>query len=773
MTALLISPFPSFFNYLQYMSENSRILNIQKAFEHIPGIVMVLLPDPPLYTIVDATDAVMNTVGIPRDQIIGKGMFIAFPGNTGTDGDGGQQNLRASLDTVVRTKQPHEMPVQRYDLPTEDGAFNPYYWKVINTPVLNEAGEVECIIHSSEDVTGDVVSKREALTTRENFEYFFHQAIAPFAILSGPEFKFTFTNNAYRQLMNGRELVGKTLAEAIPELEGQPFVKLLEEVYNSGVPYNASEIPATAYFDADTMTTRYFNLSYTPYKNQEGKIEGVLASGYDVTSHVELKKKDINNVLNIQAYDLFMQAPVGFSLLIGDEHRLIAANETGLKIAGMDSSIIGKTVTEIIPGIERQGYIDLLNSVKQTGQSVSLRESPVTLHKNGKEETIYVDLVYQPYFNAEGIAGVLSISTDVTEQVLARKESERMREHFEMMTENMPNLAWLAKPDGWIFWYNSRWYEYTGTTVADMAGWGWQSVHDPEKLPAVMDRWQASIDTKQPFEMVYPIRGADRIFRPFLTRVIPIYGTEGKLLWWLGTNTDITKQKEVEQMKDDFLSMASHELKTPLTTIKAYGQLVEAMLEQHGEAQALAMVKKMSTQVNKLTTLVDDLLDINKIQQGKLVFNESHFDFNTLVSETIDDIQKTTSKHRIHSELNPTGKLYADPIRVGQIVNNLVSNAIKYSPNHFDVTVTTQADAEGIRLSVQDSGIGIPASEQKNIFDQFYRVNGDSQVSFTGMGIGLYICAEIVRRMNGRIWVESAVKKGSTFHVLFPVSKVQ
>ncbi|MDQ6764069.1 MAG: PAS domain-containing protein [Bacteroidota bacterium] len=604
---------------------------------------------------------------------------------------------------------------------------------------------------------------------QDNFKYFLNQAHSPFAILTGRNFVFTFANNAYKQLMSGRQLVGKSLEEAIPELKGQAFISLLENVFDTSIPYHSPEIAATAVFSGDTEpTTRYFDLTYTPYKNTSGVTEGVMASGFDVTEQVELRKKENAQILNKQAYNLFMQAPVGFSLVTGDDHVLKLANETGLKLAGKGPGIIGKTISEIFPGIGSQGYIELLDRVKQTGEFINLKESPVTLIKNGKEETMYVNLIYQPYYEGDNIAGVLSISTDVTESVLAKKEAEELRERFETMANNIPNLAWIANADGWIFWYNSRWYEYTGTTPKDMEGWGWKSVHDPEKLPAVLEEWQQSINSGHSFEMVFPLLGADKVFRPFLTRVVPVHDNEGKVIRWLGTNTDITKQKEIEQIKDNFLSTASHELKTPVTTIKAYAHIVESMLDPNTNPEVLGMVKKLNSQVDRLTNLIEDLLDISKIQNGKLQYDESFYDFNKLVKEVVDDMQKTNITHEIIYDACTEAAVFGDRNKLTQVVSNLISNAIKYSPKGDKIIITTQAKDRGVLLSVKDFGIGIPKEELQHVFEQFYRVSMNDKITFPGMGIGLFISSEIIKRQGGKIWVESIPGAGSVFHTWLP-----
>ena len=620
------------------------IVDFRNIMRSYPGMSMILLPNTPDFTIIEASDKLLQVTGSARLDIIGKNLFDVFPDNPLDVMASGVNNMGISLEKVLATRMPDKMNIQRYDVKNASGNFVEFYWAPANTPVINDDGKVEYIIHTIENITEKILSESEAKANK------------------------------------------------------------------------------------------------------------------DIS--------DINNLLNLQAYNLFMQAPVGFSLLTGNDNIISLANSFGLLLTGKGEEIIGKPISEVFPEVQSQGYIDLINEVKSNGRSIDMKETPVTLIINGEEQTLYLNLIYQPFYQSGLVAGVLSISTDVTEQVLARRESEELRERFETMANNIPNLAWIANADGWIFWYNNRWYEYTGTTPKEMEGWGWKSVHDPEKLSSVLELWQQSIDNGLPFEMVFPLLGADKIYRPFLTRVIPIKNNEGKIIRWIGTNTDITKQKEVERMKDDFLSIASHELRTPLTTIKAYGQIAEGLLENNGDTQTLGMVKKMGLQVNKLTNLIGNLLDITRIQQGKLIYTESFFNLNDFIREEIDDIQRTSVSHTIVQHLDESAQIFGDREKLSQVLNNLISNAIKYSPNASIIQVSTLLQEDGIQLSVKDHGIGISIQEQQNVFQQFYRVNENS--TFPGLGIGLFICKEIISRHHGRIWLESNIGEGSTFYFWIP-----
>ncbi len=250
-------------------------------------------------------------------------------------------------------------------------------------------------------------------------------------------------------------------------------------------------------------------------------------------------------------HDLFMQAPAAIGFLSGPEHRFTFVNLDYLKLTGRQQpeDFVGKTVRQAFPELGGQGLFELLDGVYQTGVPYIGTARKVILNRGveGKPEDTYFDFVYQPMQDAAGqVEGILIHAIDVTQQVLARQETERRERQFRTLAESIPQLVWMAEADGYIFWYNHRWYEYTGTTPEQMEGWGWQTVHDPDVLPQVLERWKDSIAKREPFEMVFPLRGADGVFRDFLTRVHPVSDENGAVVRWFGTNTDVTAQRKAE-----------------------------------------------------------------------------------------------------------------------------------------------------------------------------------------------------------------------------------
>jgi signal transduction histidine kinase len=231
-------------------------------------------------------------------------------------------------------------------------------------------------------------------------------------------------------------------------------------------------------------------------------------------------------------------------------------------------------------------------------------------------------------------------------------------------------------------------------------------------------------------------------------------------------------EQALQQAHNEFISMASHELKTPVTSIKGYTQLLSYRFKKSGDEEAVSMLGRMDVQLNQLTQLIRDLLDVSKMQRGQLDYREEPFDLGRLVQEIVENVQATVETHRLMLDAVVPTRVYGERGRIGQVVNNLLANAIKYSPKADRVIVRVTADAETAVVSVQDFGIGIAEAQREQIFERFYQISEQNQKPFAGLGLGLYICNEITRHHHGRIWVESRKGKGSTFSFTLPLHSV-
>ena len=227
---------------------------------------------------------------------------------------------------------------------------------------------------------------------------------------------------------------------------------------------------------------------------------------------------------------------------------------------------------------------------------------------------------------------------------------------------------------------------------------------------------------------------------------------------------------ELVNRKDDFLSIASHELKTPVTSLKAYTQLLQMDAIENGDKKRESMLTKMDSQIDKLTSLITDLLDTSKMQNGKLIYNKTIFQLDELIKEIVEEIQVTNVSHKLIIEQNIPLQLYADRERISQVLSNLLSNATKYCPDCKNIIVKLEKKGELALCSVQDFGNGIVKTQQNKIFERFYRVTGNNLHTYPGLGLGLFIAKEIIERHSGKIWFESEVGKGSTFYFSLPIA---
>ena len=232
---------------------------------------------------------------------------------------------------------------------------------------------------------------------------------------------------------------------------------------------------------------------------------------------------------------------------------------------------------------------------------------------------------------------------------------------------------------------------------------------------------------------------------------------------------EVSERKKADKLKDEFIGIASHELKTPITSLKANVQVLHHKLLQKEDVQSVEQLAKMDAQLNRLTNLIRDLLDVTKIEGGKLKLHQDFFDFNELVTEIVDEMQETTKKHEIITKLDKTCVVYADRERIGQVITNLISNAIKYSPKAHEILIKTITTKENVTLCVKDFGLGIPKKKQHHVFKRFYRIEEGSE---EGLGLGLYISSEIIALQGGKIWVESIPGEGSMFCFTLSNSKV-
>jgi PAS domain S-box-containing protein len=248
-----------------------------------------------------------------------------------------------------------------------------------------------------------------------------------------------------------------------------------------------------------------------------------------------------------------------------------------------------------------------------------------------------------------------------------------------------------------------------------------------------------------------------------------IEDSKGKHIGFIKILRDQSEAKQIEKEKDHFVSLVSHELKNPLTSLIAFSQLLEKRLEKHKDAMSLKYLSHIQSQTSKITHLITNLLEQSKARAHGFTFNDTNFLIDDLVNEVIENTKRSKATHKIILQGKVKKKITADRERIGQVLDNLLSNAIKYSPDGDRVIVKVSGAKDIVTISVQDFGVGIPKDSINKIFKPFFRATQSQRESFPSMGLGLYIAAEIVKHYKGKIWIESEEQKGSTFRFSLPL----
>ena len=382
---------------------------------------------------------------------------------------------------------------------------------------------------------------------------------------------------------------------------------------------------------------------------------------------------------------------------------------------------------------------------------------------------------------------VIGTGLDITERKLTEEALHESEIQFQTMVNAIPQLAWMAHADGSVFWYNQRWFNYTGTTSEEMEGWGWQRVHDPELLPKVLEGWKISLASGQPFEMEFPLRAADGHYGWFLTRVFPFKDDEGKVVRWFGTNTDLSQKREADEKirelntnleqrvaertseleaankeLEAFSYSVSHDLRAPLRAVDGFSQ---AVLEDYGAQLPEAGRRDLQTireGAQRMGILIDDLLTFSRLSRSPL--NKVDVNTGKLVRNVLEGLKSQKDGREIDVRIGDLPACLGDPALLNQVWINLLSNAFKYTRQRHPAVIEIGCKLERDEkvYFVRDNGAGFDMRYVNKLFGVFQRLHRADQ--FEGTGVGLAIVQRIVHRHGGRIWAEAELNQGATFN---------
>jgi PAS domain S-box-containing protein len=357
------------------------------------------------------------------------------------------------------------------------------------------------------------------------------------------------------------------------------------------------------------------------------------------------------------------------------------------------------------------------------------------------------------------------LKTRVSDRTKALADSEN---RFRIMMETISQIAWTNTVDGQVTFYNKRWYDYTGLDPDGTNKGGLETAIHPEDLENVLDHYRSIRQTAKGGELQIRVKRADGLYLWQLVRLMPVCNEHGEVQLWVGTATDIQELKLLQQQKDDFICIASHELKTPITSLKASLQLLDKNKHSPSSAMFSKLLEMANKNLEKVNVLINDLLNASKVNEGQLHLKKKKYLLSTSMDDCCDHV-RFEGTFTIKTEYIDHVEVFADEGRIDQVIINFVNNAMKYAPDSKEIVIKLEKADNMAKVSIIDKGPGISAEKLPHLFERYYQVDSSGS-QYSGLGLGLYICSEIIKKHQGQIGVESVIGKGSIFWFTLPLA---
>lgn len=702
------------------------------------------------------------------------------------------------------------------------------------SPIYDESGGIGGLFCACFEETQRVLAERERdrlleenQSERMRLADAFSQSPSFLAILRGPEHVFEFANDRYRQLVGERDVVGMRLREALPEIEGQGFIEILDRVYASGEPFVGNAMRAVLRRrSGGALEEAFVDFVYQPMRDREGRVAGILVHGVDVTERLRVEARD-GFLVKLEDALRPLTEPAD---IMATSTRLLGEHLDADRCAYADVeadadtfNLIGDFNRDVPSIVGRYKFTDFGEEVlrlMRAGQpyvvsDVETHQPPIGdlsyYRKTMIRAVICVPLLKAGRFvaamavhqaaprrwtpgEAELLTHVASRCWESIERTRVSRTLSESEAKFRQLADAMPQIVFSADPDGNVDYFNRQWYEYTGLPEGMSGFESWKAVHTEEGLRRVAEAWPRALHTGQPYEIEYPLRRHDGKYRWHLGRALPIRDASGKVVRWFGTNTDIHDRKQTEQalaasleaeqearsqaelasrMKDEFLATLSHELRTPLNAILGWSHMMRR--ENVTPEQLARGADVIERNARSQAQIIEDLLDMSAIISGKVRLDVAErIDLPAIVAAAIETTRPAADAKRIEvrGEIDPLELTHigGDPNRLQQVVWNLLSNAIKFTPDSGRVTVRVARVDDRVEISVADTGEGIGVDFLPYVFDRFRQADATTTRRHGGLGLGLSIVKQLVELHGGSVRVESAGKgKGTTFFVTLPV----
>lgn len=718
---------------------------------------------------------------IEREQILSRKLSDSYEELASSN-----EELQANLEDLITTNE--ALTNSRKDLQS------------LNAELENRIGERTKALQSSRLLLQNIVATANVAMTLLKSEEL---------IIELPNLKML---NIWQRPL--KDVDGKKITDVFPELKEQRFPKLLAEVFKTGKRVAMPEVPVDISYPNGEMKLIYVEFSYDPIFGSDGKVEYILATVNDITLQVENYRQLAESKSELQATTEELAASneelsatneelattneelqeAQESLFIKNEE--LAETEESLRLA-LDSGNLGiySIVPETgkfeisqkartfygLPADEEILWADLTATVVPEYLSV-IEKARVKALTSQEPFDVQYPIIQKTTNEVKWIrvvgksvaatklkaARFLGVIMDVTAEVEHRLAIEESEDRFRNMAEATDVFISVGDATGNATYFNNAWVRITGRSMQSLVDFGWVDLVHPDDRERYVNLYLSAFQKQSPFTGEFRILGLDGEYIWLLANGTPRFQTDGTFIGYISSSVDISELKKDELRKNDFIGMVSHELKTPLTAISGFVQVLQSRAKKNDDNYALQALNRAYNQVKKMTTMINGFLNVSRLESGKLLIEKTHFQLDELLKELIDESDIVQFSHEIILQITEPVSLNADRDKIGSVISNLLSNAVKYSSAGTRIDVKCEVRGDYALVSVTDRGVGIDEEDLEKLFDRYYRVGKHHTIS--GFGIGLYLSAEIIERHNGKIGVESQIGEGSTFYFEIPLA---
>lgn len=719
-----------------------------------------------------------------------------------------EQELSETKEELQNTLEELESSTEELRASHEEALSTNEELQSANEELEASAEELRSLNEELSTVNAQLKDKVQELEqTHNDVENFFSSTKIP-TIFLDPEFKIQRYTPAGEKLLGiGPNDIERPIFSLRHELLDKDLLAECQQVLYNFIP---------VYKEKQCQNGKWYTREIKPYKTEDRRIEGVVLIFQDITEVKTLSKraesreqqqsvvarlgllalsgsepeqiiqmavKEVAHVLEVDLCKVLKYQPEQKNLLLvagTGWHEGLVGSAT---VPDDNGSQAGFTLEYQDPVIVK----DLAKEKRFSGPTLLTDHGVVSgiscliNHSDPPYGVLGVHTRKYREFSSEDANFIVSVANMLSTAIRSRETQERVfssEQKFRTIANSIPQLAWMTDETGYIFWYNERWYQLTGTTPEEMLGWGWKEVHHPDHIGRVLKKFKKHIAKGTEWEDTFPLRTAKGDYRWFLSRAKPIRDKDGAIIHWFGTNTDITEQRELENSlknaivklededtrKNDFLAVLGHELRNPLAAIKGCAEMID---EGIGEPEEFNDILQRST--NNMAKLLDDLLDLSRVNRSSIVLDKQQVNISRLLKDKVTEFSRLAKDKEITIESDITTSLYinGDETRLEQIFSNLLNNAIKFS-SQGRIEITAKVENEEVQIEVKDDGVGMKEGDLQRVFEPFFRASRNNTNS-TGLGIGLSLVKNLTELHDGMVKAKSkGVGEGATFTVTFP-----